>query len=248
MGQPPVPAEPVSGLDPGRLPRHLAVIMDGNGRWAQRRRRPRVEGHREGMNSVRSLIQTCCKLGIPYLTLYAFSTENWKRPRSEINFLMALLRHYLKQELPELQRQGVRIRRCGRRDRIPAPVLAGMDQAEKLTAGNQRLHLNLAFNYGGRQEILDAVESYLKLRPRPPLNEKNFSRGLYTAGLPDPDLLVRTSGEQRLSNFLLWQLAYAEMVVTPVLWPDFREAEVMAVLREYQTRERRFGGVEAVRA
>jgi len=235
-------------LNPDALPRHIAVIMDGNGRWAQRRGLPRVEGHREGMNSVRSIIRTCGQLKIPHLTLYAFSTENWKRPRQEISFLMKLLVEYLRKELDELHRQGVRIRMLGRRDPVPAKVLACIDRAVALTQANPGLQCNLAFNYGGRREILDAVEAYLRQRPRPELTEAAFSELLYTGGQPDPDLLIRTSGEMRLSNFLLWQMAYAEIVVSPLLWPEFREKELMAVLAEYQKRERRFGGVENVRA
>lgn len=236
------------GLDRQRLPRHVAIIMDGNGRWAKRRGRPRVAGHREGMNSVRSVIRTCGELGIPHLTLYAFSTENWRRPVREIRFLMNLLIEFLNRELDELHCQGVRIRMLGGRERIPARVLASIDQAITQTRRNRGLQLNLAFNYGGRRELLDAVGAYVNLRPRPALTEEVFSRLLYTAELPDPDLLVRTSGEYRLSNFLLWQLAYAEIVVSPVLWPDFRERELGQVLREYQKRERRFGGVKSVHA
>jgi len=235
-------------LDPARLPRHVAVIMDGNGRWARQRGLPRVEGHRAGMESVRSIIRESGRLGIAYLTLYAFSTENWKRPKAEISFLMKLLLEYLRRELAELHRQGVRLVRLGQRERIPAKVLAGIDEAVATTRRNPGLQVNLAFNYGGRAELVDAVAKYVRARPRPPLTEASFARYLYTAGLPDPDLLIRTSGEQRLSNFLLWQLAYAEIVVSPVLWPDFREAEYQRVLAEYARRERRFGAVEARRA
>jgi len=235
-------------LDRKHLPRHIAIIMDGNGRWAQRRGLPRVEGHREGMNSVRSVIRKCAELGISYLTLYAFSTENWKRPRREIQFLMNLLIEYLKRELAELHQQGVCIQMLGGRERIPEKVLKSIDHAIAMTQNNQGLKLNLAFNYGGRREILDAVQKYLKMRSRPPLSEELFTELLYTAGMPDPDLLIRTSGELRLSNFLLWQLAYTEIVVSEVLWPDFREPELIKVLREFQKRERRFGGVESIRA
>ncbi len=235
-------------MDTKRLPRHIAVIMDGNGRWARRRGLPRVEGHREGMNSVRSIIRTCGEIGVSYLTLYAFSTENWKRPRSEIRFLMSLLVEYFKREISELHGQGVRIRMLGRREPIPAGVLKSIDNAVTLTRDNRGLNLNLAFNYGGRREILDAVDAWLKMEPRPGLTEEIFSRVLYTGGIPDPDLLIRTSGEFRISNFLLWQLAYAEIVVSPVLWPAFRRPEFMQVLAEYQRRERRFGGVRPVHA
>ncbi|MCD4813170.1 isoprenyl transferase [bacterium] len=230
------------------LPRHVAVIMDGNGRWAQQRGLPRVEGHREGMNSVRSIIRQSGEMGIDYLTLYAFSTENWKRPRREISFLMKLLIEYLKKELAELHRQGVRILMLGQRDPVPEKVLQSIDQAVVMTAHNQGLNLNLAFNYGGRREILDAVQAYIKMKPRPVLTEEILGQKMYTAFMPDPDLLIRTSGELRLSNFLLWQLAYAEIIVSPVLWPDFREKEFLQALDDYQKRERRFGGVETIRA
>ncbi|MEW6516780.1 MAG: isoprenyl transferase [candidate division FCPU426 bacterium] len=242
---PPQLTPQAAGLDPAGLPQHVAVIMDGNGRWAKQRGLPRVQGHRAGMNTVRRVIRACGELGIPFLTLYAFSTENWKRPAAEVSFLMNLLLEFLRRELKEMNRQGVRLRRLGRRDRVPPRVLAQIDRAVKSTAHNQGLQVNLAFNYGGRREILDAVKKAAKART--PLTEESFGRHLYTAGLPDPDLLIRTSGEYRISNFLLWQLAYAEIVVSPVLWPDFGERELVAALAEYQRRERRFGGVEAVR-
>jgi undecaprenyl diphosphate synthase len=200
------------------------------------------------MKSVHAVIRTCGELGIPYLTLYAFSTENWKRPRPEVSFLMNLLIEYLKRELAELHRQNVRLVMLGRREPIPAKVLAAIDRALAFTQNNRGLQVNLAFNYGGRREILDAVAAFQQARPALPLTEAAFSGCLYTVGMPDPDLLVRTSGEMRISNFLLWQLAYAEIVVSPTLWPDFREAEFRQVLAEYQKRERRFGGVEPVRA
>jgi undecaprenyl diphosphate synthase len=235
-------------LDPQRLPAHIAIIMDGNGRWAQRRGWPRVAGHREGMQSVRSVIRACNDVGIPNLTLYAFSTENWKRPRPEVSFLMRLLVEFLRRELDELHRENVRIRMLGRRDRIPARVLQEIDAAVRRTRSNPGLKLNFAFNYGGRREILDAVATWQAQHPGVLPTEARFSQCLYTAGLPDPDVLIRTSGEMRISNFLLWQLAYAEIVVTPVLWPDFREAQFFAALLEYQKRERRFGGVKKIHA
>jgi undecaprenyl diphosphate synthase len=236
-------------LNTQKLPRHIAVIMDGNGRWAQRRGLPRVEGHREGMQSVRTIIRSCDDLKIPYLTLYAFSTENWKRPGQEIKFLMNLLIEYLRREMDELHRKGVKIRMLGQRDPVPANVLECIDEAVVRTRDNTGLNLNLAFNYGGRREILEAVSAWTRANtPAAELTEEAFSRLLYTSGQPDPDLLIRTSGEMRLSNFLLWQLAYSEIVVSPVLWPEFREKEFMAVLEEYQKRERRFGGVESARA
>ncbi len=225
------------------LPRHVAVIMDGNGRWAKKRGLPRVEGHRAGMASVHAIIRECGRLEISYLTLYAFSTENWRRPKQEVNFLMRLLIEYLKKELDELHRQGVRLQMLGQRERIPGRVLEYIDFAIAKTKENQGLKLNLAFNYGGRQEIVDAVNAIVHSTPKVPLTEKSFGAFLYTRGMPDPDLLIRTSGEMRLSNFLLWQLAYAELVVTPVLWPDFREPEFAQALQEYQRRERRYGGI-----
>jgi len=237
-----------SGLDPKRLPRHVAVIMDGNGRWAARRGLPRVAGHREGMASVRAVVRACNDLQIPCLTLYAFSTENWKRPRTEVHFLMQLLIEFLRKEIKELHAQNVKLGMLGQREHVPAGVLKAIDAGLALTARNTGLRLQFAFNYGGRQEILDAVAAWSKQRRRPPLTEETFARHLYTAGLPDPDLLIRTSGEMRISNFLLWQLAYAEIVVTPVLWPDFREKHLHSALAEYQQRERRFGGVESVHA
>jgi len=226
-----------------QLPKHVAVIMDGNGRWAQKRGLPRVEGHREGMNSVRSIITQSARLGISHLTLYAFSTENWRRPKREVNFLMNLLIEYLKKELAELHRQEVRIRMIGSRERISSRVLKNIDYATELTRRNQGLNVHLAFNYGSRQEILEAVEAYIQKRPRPVLTEQLFSELLYTANTPDPDLLIRTSGEMRLSNFLLWQLAYAEIIVTPVFWPDFRENQFQDALTEFASRERRYGGI-----
>jgi len=187
-------------------------------------------------------------LNISCLTLYAFSTENWKRPRTEVRFLMQLLIEFLRREIDELHRQNVRLSMLGQRAHVPAGVLKAIDAGMAQTAANTGLRLNFAFNYGGRQEILDAVAAWNKQSRRLPLTEENFSRFLYTAGLPDPDLLIRTSGEMRISNFLLWQLAYAEIVVTPVLWPDFRAKHLHAALAEYQQRERRFGGVEAKHA
>jgi undecaprenyl diphosphate synthase len=222
--------------------------MDGNGRWARRRGLPRVAGHRAGMASVSTLVRACDRLKIPCLTLYAFSTENWKRPRTEVSFLMQLLIEFLKREIGELHRQNVRLGLLGQRHGIPAPVLKAIDRGLAQTSHNTGLRLNFAFNYGGRREILDAIEAWSRQPRRVKLTEENFSQFLYTAGLPDPDLLIRTSGEMRISNFLLWQLAYAEIVVTPVLWPDFKEKHLLAALAEFQQRERRFGGVESVHA
>ncbi|MBI4054601.1 MAG: isoprenyl transferase [Elusimicrobia bacterium] len=229
-------------LDPQRLPRHIAVIMDGNGRWAQERHLPRLAGHRAGVESVREAVRTCARLGIPVLTLYAFSTENWKRPPEEIQELMRLLGYVLDREVEELHANGVRLKTIGRIAELPEFVQTKLRAAAERLKDNSALLLNLALNYGGRQEILDAVcaarDAGLET-----LDEAALSRHLYTAGLPDPDLLIRTSGEMRLSNFLLWQIAYAELYVTPVHWPDFRRKDLLEAIAQYQRRCRRFGGV-----
>ena len=234
-------------LDPGSFPRHIAVIMDGNGRWARARHLPRVAGHRAGVTSVREIIEACCRLGIKALTLYAFSVENWKRPRSEVETLWGLLRHYLHRELPELKRNGVRFQVIGRVDALPEAVQDDLDVAMVETAANSGLRLNVALNYGGRAEIVDAVNSILaqarKVDGEFHVDEQMLSEHLYTSGLPDPDLLIRTSGEMRVSNFLLWQIAYAEIFVTEQLWPDFRAVDLLEALLDYQKRERRYGGL-----
>ena len=234
-------------LDPGSFPRHIAVIMDGNGRWARARHLPRVAGHRAGVTSVREIIEACCRLQIKALTLYAFSVENWKRPRSEVETLWGLLRHYLHRELPELKRNGVRFQVIGRVDALPEAVQDDLDVAMVETAANSGLRLNVALNYGGRAEIVDAVNSILaharKVDGEFHVDEQMLSEHLYTSGLPDPDLLIRTSGEMRVSNFLLWQIAYAEIFVTEQLWPDFRAVDLLEALLDYQKRERRYGGL-----
>jgi undecaprenyl diphosphate synthase len=234
-------------LDPGSFPRHIAVIMDGNGRWARARHLPRVAGHRAGVTSVREIVEACCRLGIKALTLYAFSVENWKRPRSEVETLWGLLRHYLHRELPELKRNGVRFQVIGRVDALPEAVQDDLDVAMVETAANSGLRLNVALNYGGRAEIVDAVNSILaqarKVDGEFHVDEQMLSEHLYTSGLPDPDLLIRTSGEMRVSNFLLWQIAYAEIFVTEQLWPDFRAVDLLEALLDYQKRERRYGGL-----
>ena len=234
-------------LDPSGFPRHIAVIMDGNGRWARARHLPRVAGHRAGVKSVREIIEACCRLNIEALTLYAFSIENWKRPRSEVETLWGLLRHYLHRELPELKRNGVRFQVIGRVDALPAAVQDDLDVAMVETAANSGLRLNVALNYGGRAEIVDAVNSILararKVDGEFRVDEQMLSEHLYTSDLPDPDLLIRTSGEMRVSNFLLWQIAYAEIFVTEQLWPDFRAVDLLDALLDYQKRERRYGGL-----
>jgi undecaprenyl diphosphate synthase len=235
-------------IDPRRLPRHIAIIMDGNGRWAQRRHLPRVAGHRSGVRPVRESIETCAQLGIGWLTLYAFSVENWKRPRFEVDTLWQLLRHSLIKELPELKRNGVRLQVIGRIEQLPEEVQRDLDRAMLDTSTNTGLQLTIALNYGGRTEIVDAVNALLARArrtglPAGPISEEEFAQNLYTAGVPDPDLLIRTSGELRVSNFLLWQIAYAEIWVTEKFWPDFRRADLVQAILDYQKRERRYGGI-----
>ena len=240
-------------LDENRLPRHVAIIMDGNGRWAGKRHLPRVAGHRSGVDSARTAIETCANLGLPALTLYAFSLENWRRPKAEIDFLMRLLRQYLKNELPTLHRNNIRLRVIGRTDQLPEGVQEDVAKGVEFTASNTGMVLTVALNYGGRAELVDAFNSILEQVRRNGTNghgaaafridEQTITDHLYTAGLPDPDLLIRTSGEMRVSNFLLWQIAYAEIYVTETLWPDFSRAELYAALIDYQKRERRYGGL-----
>jgi undecaprenyl diphosphate synthase len=243
------PASPefalAQAIDPARVPAHIAIIMDGNGRWAKRRNLPRVAGHKAGANAVRATVETCARLGLRALTLYAFSVENWKRPRAEVEMLWRLLRLYLRAELPEMMRHDVRFHAIGRLEALPALVRAELDATIAHTAANRGLQLNLAINYGGRAELVDAVKSLLKdaRRRDVTIDEAAISARLYTAGLPDPDLLIRTSGEMRLSNFLLWQIAYAELYVTETLWPDFTPAELLRAILDYQKRDRRFGGL-----
>jgi undecaprenyl diphosphate synthase len=235
----------VRRLDLMKLPGHVAVIMDGNGRWAKQRELPRIEGHRAGSDSVREVIEASARLGIKILTLYAFSKENWKRPRREVSELWSLLRDYLKKDAGVLMENDLRLLVIGQKEGIPRIVLKELDRVERETAANERMTVVLALNYGGRSEIVDAVKRIVRERPADPdaLTEESFSNHLYTASLPDPDLLIRTSGEFRISNFLLWQIAYAEMWMTPVLWPDFRKKHLLQALVEYQQRERRFGDI-----
>jgi undecaprenyl diphosphate synthase len=240
-------AELLAKLDLARLPRHVAVIMDGNGRWAQRKHLPRVAGHRVGTQTARSTIETCARMKIEALTLYAFSVENWRRPKTETDFLMQLLREYLRTEMPLIQRNDIRMRFLGRSQELPTGVQQDMRNAEEKTAGNGGMVLSLALNYGGRAEIVDAANALLAERSTPgsqaPITEEDISRRLYTAGLPEPDLMIRTSGEMRVSNFLLWQIAYAEIFVTETLWPDFNRARLLEAFVEFQKRERRYGGI-----
>jgi undecaprenyl diphosphate synthase len=232
-----------------RLPRHVAVIMDGNGRWARHRKLPRIEGHRAGVRAVRETVRACRELGIGYLTLYAFSVENWTRPRSEVSALMHLLRHYLNSEIDEMRRNGVRLRVIGDSSRLSSGVRKALEKAMRETANGTNLCLSLALSYGGRDEILRAARKFAQAAARgelapDDLSEQRFGEYLDTADIPDPDLLIRTSGEQRVSNFLLWQIAYAELYVTPVLWPDFTKEDLVKAFEEYAGRERRFGGVD----
>jgi undecaprenyl diphosphate synthase len=234
-------------LDLGRLPRHVAVIMDGNGRWAQQRHLPRVAGHSSGTKTARSTIETCARLKIDALTLYAFSVENWRRPKTEIDFLMQLLREYLRKEMPLLQKNNIRMKFLGRTDELPKGVQEDVRNAMERTAANRGMVLCVALNYGGRAEIVDAVNAIVAEQNghagRVPITEETLARHMYTSGLPDPDLLIRTSGEMRVSNFLLWQIAYAEIFVTETLWPDFNRSRLLEALVEYQKRERRYGGI-----
>jgi len=232
-------------IDPTRLPAHIAIIMDGNGRWANRRNLPRVAGHKAGVEAVRAAVETCARLGVSALTLYAFSTENWKRPRGEVDTLWRLLHHYVSKELPALMENDIRFRAIGRIEGLPAQVRRDLLAAERQTAHNRGLRVNLALNYSGRAEIVDAVRALLaEAGGRPAeIDEEKLAAHLYTAGLPDPDLLIRTSGEMRISNFLLWQIAYAELYVTNTLWPDFRRTDLLEAILDYQRRDRRFGGL-----
>ncbi len=234
-------------LDQARLPRHVAVIMDGNGRWANQRGLSRVEGHKAGAASVRETVEAAARLGLECLTLFAFSSENWKRPRTEVGGLWRLLRQHLGRDLNLLTDNDLRLRVIGRREGIPVPALRELEKVERLTGDNRRMTVVFALNYGGRADIVDAARRIMTEGRIPPdsLDEEAFAARLSTAGLPDPDLLVRTSGEMRISNFLLWQIAYAEIHVTPVLWPDFRKRHFLEALLDYQGRERRFGDVRA---
>ncbi|MGH7731711.1 MAG: isoprenyl transferase [Candidatus Eiseniibacteriota bacterium] len=229
----------------GNVPRHVAIIMDGNGRWAKARGVPRLMGHRAGRESVREAVKGCVALGVEVLTLYTFSTENWNRPRSEIKALMAILRQTLRSERRELRENNVRLQIIGRTADLPADVVAAIEETQDYLAGCSGLLLNLALSYSGRAEVVDAVRRLIAEGPGPaPLEEASFERYLYTAGLPDPDLLIRTSGEMRLSNFMLWQLAYTELWITDTLWPDFRRRHLFQAVADFQGRERRFGRVD----
>jgi undecaprenyl diphosphate synthase len=239
-----VEAELAHQLNAQRLPRHVAIIMDGNGRWAGRRHLPRVEGHRAGIDAVRDVVETSARLGLDVLTLYAFSVENWKRPAVEVSTLMTLLKRYLRAELSTLLENNIRFQVIGRAEELAPDVLKELRAGEQKTSQNTGMVFNIALNYGGRTEIIDAAKRAIASGMSPEaLDERRFSDLLYTRGQPDPDLLIRTSGEMRVSNFLLWQIAYAEIWVTDTLWPDFRCRHLLEAILAYQKRDRRYGGI-----
>ena len=236
-----------AGVDADRVPAHVGCVMDGNGRWAEDRGLKRSEGHAAGEEALFDTVEGALELGVSWLTVYAFSTENWARPPEEVRFLMNFNRALLQSRRDELNEKGVRIRFIGRRDwRVPRGVLRSMDEATALTHGNRRMTLTLAFNYGGRAEIVDAVRAVMREGvPADKVSEKHLRRHLYAPDMPDPDLVIRTSGEHRISNFLLWELAYSELVFSPVFWPDFRRGHLFEAVRQYQARNRRFGGLRS---
>lgn len=239
-------AEAWAEIDPDNLPRHIAVIMDGNGRWAKQRNKPRMAGHRAGVIATRRLVKACARMGLEYLTLYAFSLDNWKRPKSEIDYLMILLRQYVRRELDFMKRNNVRLRVIGRWRELPEEVARDIARTIEETCDNTGLQVVIALNYTGRAELVDAVREIIAQRRNgdyASLTEDDISRRLYAPDLPEPDLLIRTSGEQRVSNFLLWQLAYAEFWGTETFWPDFTAAELLQAVRDFQLRERRFGAL-----
>ncbi len=235
-------------IDIKRVPQHIAIIMDGNGRWAKKRFMPRTMGHRAGMTALKNTVKACDELGVAYLTVFAFSTENWKRPMFEVDFLMRLLVEFLHKELAELHKNNVQIHVFGDYKAIPMECQIEIEEALKLTQNNSGLVFNIALNYGARQEIMGAVKQLTEKIIRgeielESINEDVFSQSLYTGAMPDPDLLIRTAGEMRISNFMLWQIAYAEIVVCNILWPDFSRLDLIRAIKEYQGRDRRFGGL-----
>ncbi len=235
--------ELLSKLDKSRILEHVAIIMDGNGRWAKRRGLPRMAGHRRGIARLRKIVPAAKDYGIKILTLFAFSTENWNRPKREIRGLFKTLERYLKDEVGELMKNDTYLHPIGRLERLPSSLQRELSRVERITRNNKGIILNLALNYGGRSDIVDAVKKIIANRPKK-IDEETFSKYLYTSGQPDPDLLIRTSGEMRISNFLLWQLAYTEIYVTPILWPDFKREDLLQAILDYQKRERRFGRIE----
>lgn len=238
----------MAGIDMSNLPQHIAIIMDGNGRWAQKRGLPRNAGHRAGAEALRRIVAFCEKIGIKYLTVYAFSTENWKRPKDEIDTLMQLLREYLKRIHGEIEGNNVKVRILGDISVLPSDIQSEIIEVERKTYTKNGLNFNIAINYGGRSEIVAAVKRIIKengegLIDARNINEELFSERLYTAGMPDPDLIIRPSGEKRVSNFLLWQMAYSEFWFSNIYWPDFKEVHLLKAIAEYQKRDRRFGGI-----
>lgn len=241
------PTTDIEGIDPSRIPRHIAAVMDGNGRWAQRQGLKRTEGHAAGEEALFDAVEGCLQLGVDYFTVYAFSTENWRRPADEVRYLMFFNESLLLRRRDELHERNVRVRFAGRRDwRVPRKVLRQMDEALALTENNTGMTLTIAFNYGGRAELVDAVRAIVDEGIQAnKIDEKTIAQRLYNPDIPDPDLMIRTSGEHRISNYLLWELAYSELVFPEVLWPDFRREHLFAAVREYQDRARRFGGIDA---
>jgi undecaprenyl diphosphate synthase len=234
-------------IDKNRLPKHIAVIMDGNGRWAGVRKLPRVAGHRAGIESVRDIVETSARLGLEVLTLYAFSVENWKRPHKEVRTLMTLLKEYIRLELKSVHKNNIRFQAIGRIHELDESVRAELDRATRMTKDNTGMLLNVALNYSGRAELVDTfnrlLQKFGKNADPSSVSEELISQSLYTSGIPDPDLLIRTSGEMRISNFLLWQIAYSEIYITPTFWPDFRRKHLLEAILEYQRRDRRYGGI-----
>jgi undecaprenyl diphosphate synthase len=237
----------VSGVDPARIPAHVAIVMDGNGRWAQRKGLKRTEGHAAGEEALFDTVEGALELGLKWLTVYAFSTENWKRPADEVRYLMGFNESLLVRRRDELNDRDVRMRFLGRRDwRVPRRIIRRMDESIELTKRNRTMTFTIAFNYGGRAEIVDAVRAIVREGVKPDkIDERTIRKHLYDPEMPDPDLMIRTSGEYRISNYLLWEIAYSELVFTDVLWPDFRREHLFEAVREYQSRERRFGGIES---
>lgn len=231
-------------LDLNNIPKHIGIIMDGNGRWAKNKGLPRSIGHKAGVETIRDVVKECSKLGVKYLTIYAFSTENWKRPKDEVNAIMNLLAEYLKSEFNELDRNNVIINHMGDISKLPAVCQKELIDSYEKTKGNTGLTLNLALNYGGRQEIIEAIKKIAEEKAFDKITEDNFNEYLYTKGMPDPDLIIRSSGELRLSNFLIWQSAYSEFWVSDINWPDFRKEHLHKAIWDYQKRDRRFGGIK----
>ena len=247
MNSSPSSAE-LAGLDTAKLPTHVAIIMDGNGRWAQKKLLSRIKGHEKGSAAVRKVVRVCREIGIPYLTLYAFSTENWQRPKAEVNALMALLKQFLKSELAEMQKNNVRLHAIGQIERLPKGVNQALRNGITATKDNKAMQLTLALSYGGRAELIRMVQEICQKVKNgsielDSINDQLVADHLYTSQMPDPDLLIRTSGEMRISNFLLWQLAYTEIHISPTLWPDFDKEEFFQILKDYQDRDRRFGKI-----